>query len=88
MPHGIYPPALAARLIARSGNKWQPSNGTEGEIFIGSWCGNCQRDLNMDCPIVAATMAYSPADPEYPPEWQYGEDGQPQCTAFQLAGDE
>ncbi len=26
------------------GEQYEPSNGTEGEAFISSWCGNCERD--------------------------------------------
>jgi len=85
MPHGIYPKDLADRLIAKAGQPFQPSNGTEGEIFIVSWCGECEHDVNMDCPIIAASMAYQPGDVGYPKEWIYGEDGQPKCTAHSSA---
>ena len=86
MPHGIYPPEDAAEFFAPlAGKKFRPSNGTEGEIFIDSWCGECARDKNQGCPIVAATFAFDVDEPEYPQEWQYGEDGQPKCTAFEPA---
>lgn len=87
MPHGIYPADFAAELVARAGQKFRPSNGTEGQIFIGSWCFQCARDANHDCPIVAATFRYTVEEAEYPQEWQYGPDGQPLCTAFVHEGD-
>jgi len=63
----------------RAGEKYRPSNGTEGDLFIGAWCHQCQY---IACPIVGLTMAYSVEDDEYPEEWQYAHDGQPCCTAF------
>lgn len=72
--------------------RYQPSNGTEGESFICHWCGNCARsgapnrpdDAGhelMGCSITGMTMAFDVDDPEYPKEWVYGADG-PMCTAF------
>lgn len=83
MPHGLYMPGLAEKLKHRAGFKWRPSNGTEGEIFRESWCEKCKKDANEDCPILAATLAFSVEDEKYPMEWQYGEDGQPKCSAFE-----
>lgn len=100
MPHGIHPPELAKMHAARHGEKYQPSNGTEGEIFTDVWCRNCARDRSMRegdpieecdddelCDIIARTFAYDVDDPRYPTEWQYGHDGQPMCTAFVPAGE-
>lgn len=87
MPHGIYPADLALELVDQAGQKYRPSNGTEGEIFIGSWCFECERDKHQDCPIVAATFRHDVHEPEYPQESQYGPDGQPLCTAFVHLGD-
>lgn len=96
---GIYPDDFAKMLMDRAGQKYQPSNGTEGECFFDSWCRQCARDRSMRegddfddcdddevCGIIANTMAYNPEDEEYPKEWQYGENGQPRCTAFVPAG--
>ena len=83
MPHGIYDHEFATAMKHRAGNKWRPSNGTEGEIFIDSWCGECKRDKNQNCPILAATFAHAVTDEAYPKEWQYGDDGQPKCAAFE-----
>ena len=74
---------------------YRPSNGTEGESFIISWCGSCARDkamregVNFDecddnevCRIIGDTMAYDIDDPKYPKEWCYDNEGYPQCTAY------
>lgn len=95
----IYPKELAEMRIERAGQKYQPSNGTEGFIFMEAWCAECQRDKAMRegadfdecddderCDIIGDTMAYDVDDPEYPSEWQFGTDGQPRCTAFVEAG--
>ncbi len=79
--------------------KFRPSNGTEGELFITGWCGNCARDkscsegINIDdcaeeelCEIIGKTMRFSLDDPEYPEEWQF-KGGFPVCTAFISAGE-
>lgn len=95
----IYPDSFAKLLLERAGQKYQPSNGTEGECFFDAWCRQCARDRSMRegdnvddcddgevCKIIGDTMAFSPEDEEYPKEWQYGKDGQPCCTAFVQAG--
>jgi len=68
---------------------YQPSNGTEGDIFMGEFCCRCAcepHDLYGDhdgCPILADTMAYKITDPDYPPEWiERLSDGKHTCTAF------
>lgn len=81
----------AERLKKRAGEKYRPSNGTEGEMFMSRWCAKCERaaafreDRGDSCPIVDDVMAYDEDHESYPTEWQIGEDGQPKCTAFQLA---
>lgn len=95
----IYPADFAAITAKCAGKKYQPSNGTEGELFISGWCGECARDKaaregepleecddNEVCDIIGRTFAHDVNDPEYPVEWQYGKDGQPCCTAFVPAG--
>ncbi len=69
---------------------YRPSTGTEGACFIERWCFNCKHDqpyrdgdFGDSCPIVANSFVYDVEDPNYPPEWQYGADGIPICTAFQ-----
>lgn len=101
MNQAIYPESLAAAYVSQAGEKYRPSNGTEGECFFASWCRQCQRDkalregVDFDecddderCDIVARTCAFDVEDAGYPAEWQYGKDGQPCCMAFIPAGDE
>ena len=78
---------------------YRPSNGTEGAIFMASFCNRCSRDdafqkgEGSSCPIVAATLTFNDDDPRYPPEWVRDiEDGEwpgtARCTAFEpLSGD-
>lgn len=95
----IYPASFAEITKAHAGEKYRPSNGTEGEIFMQAWCAECQRDKSMRegapleecddnerCDIIADTFAYAVDHPKYPAAWQYGADGQPRCTAFVEAG--
>lgn len=69
--------------------KYRPANGTEGMAFMERWCDVCKRDEAFrngegdSCPIVANTLVYDVGDSQYPTEWRYGEDGRPQCTAFE-----
>jgi len=66
---------------------YRPSNGTEGDCFMGAFCDQCVRNTWDDetrtggCDILMRTMAYDVDDPEYPREWNYGPHG-PSCTAF------
>lgn len=71
-----------------------PSNGSEGDGFMESWCAHCARDKPWSegkdfdlcdesevCRILGDSFL-GPVD-----EWVYGDDGTPQCTAFVRAGD-
>lgn len=94
----IYPDDFAAMLVHRAGEKYRPSNGTEGDFFFAGWCTKCARDKHLRedtafedtfeggdddlCEILGRTFVYNVEDSEYPKEWQYGKDGQPCCTAF------
>ena len=84
----LYQDELAERLKARCGQPYQPSNGFEGDLFMGRWCARCTLDTLDDdsgdggCDIMGWAMATSPGEPGYPAEWQYADDGQPICTAF------
>lgn len=90
----IYPDDLAAACAKKAGQKYQPSNGTEGWCFIEAWCADCAREaafradpaLGEGCAILATTMALRVDDEDYPAEWQFGPDGQPRCTAFTVEG--
>lgn len=65
---------------------YQPSNATDGDIFMSRFCYRCSkmphdRDAKNQCFIVLSTMAWSVDDPEYPKQWRYIDD-KPVCTAF------
>lgn len=90
----IYPQGLADMTKARAGEQWEPSNGTEGELFMNAWCCNCARDRAMregcdfddcdddeKCEIIGASFRGEAV------EWQYDKHGQPCCTAFVPAGE-
>jgi hypothetical protein len=67
--------------------KYQPSNGTEGMMFMEQFCDHCLNqhpDPNSpkQCMIICRTMCFSPKDKEYPEEWTYDSQDQPVCTAF------
>jgi hypothetical protein len=79
---GLYPNEFAELMKPRAGEKYRPSNGTEGEIFLEWFCARCTKGETA-CPILGATFMLAVEDPLYPPEWTYGEDGQPKCTAFE-----
>ena len=86
----IFPADLADRMKDCAGHRYRPSNGSEGEIFMGVWCERCTKDAAhrkdpdnaAGCPIIVNAFAYNEDDERYPSEWQYGSDGQPICTAF------
>lgn len=99
MTHPIYPASFAAMLTHLAGEKYRPSNGTEGQLFLDAFCRRCQRDAAMRtganvedcddeqrCEIIGLTMIHDADEPEYPTAWQYGKDGQPCCTQFIEAG--
>jgi len=89
----LYTDEMAERLKARAGEKYRPSNGSEGMMFMERWCAKCQRDAAYragtgdSCPIVCNSLIHSIDEEGYPAEWQYGDDGQPRCSAFELAKD-
>lgn len=100
MNQAIYPHDFAAMLVKRAGEKYRPSNGTEGQLFLDAFCRRCQRDGamragepveecddNQRCDLIGLTMIHDIEARKYPSEWQYGKDGQPCCTAFIPAGD-
>lgn len=69
------------------GEKYRPSNGTEGEAFTSTYCMNCFHcDPNPEgekqCEIMMRTFLYYTNDPEYPKEWIYDENNNPICTAW------
>lgn len=77
-----------AIMISHLPQKYRPSNGTEGLLFMESFCFRCRKD-NFDmstgaggCQILADSLCFDIDDPNYPREWVYI-DGEPTCTAFE-----
>lgn len=70
--------------------KYRPSNGDEGLWFVDKFCCNCihgkyEHTGNMvdkPCELLTASFMCDIADPMFPKEWVYAEDGKPTCTAF------
>lgn len=96
----FFPDALAEAKKANVGQKYQPSNGTEGDRFFENWCYQCARDKAMNsgtdydecgdneiCDRIARSFAYNVDEPEYPAEWQIDKNGQPCCTAYVPVGE-
>lgn len=70
---------------------YQPSNGTDGEMFMAEFCYRCKKDAaagacdGEGCNILIRTMINGVTDPDYPTEWVQADDGTNQrCTAFEL----
>lgn len=82
-------PIYAGDWSKSAGKPYRPSNGTEGDMFIGMWCRGCERDRAFreergdSCPIVAMTFCVNTDDPDYPKEWRYDAVGVPECTAWE-----
>jgi hypothetical protein len=65
-------------------------------MFEEHWCDRCERDRAFrevwragripdaedGCPILANAVCFDIGDPDYPPQWRYGADGEPECTGF------
>lgn len=74
--------------MSKQGLKYQPSNGTEGMMFIERFCDQCRHHDPTEqetetCEILGKTMCHSPSDPEYPSEWTYDKEDRPTCTKFE-----
>lgn len=66
------------------GEKYCPSNGTEGEGFMENHCYQCLHDNGKDkiCEILMASMSFFKIDPKFPKEWTYDDSGRPTCTEY------
>ena len=70
--------------------KYQPSNGTEGSIFMAKHCEQCihekfihtAKDGDKQCDIATRSMIHNINDDEYPEEWTFDRLNQPICTKF------
>ena len=68
------------------GDKYQPSNGSEGSAFESMFCNKCTKEDELHqifCDVHTAALILMPDEPDYPKEWVYAEDGYPTCTAFE-----
>lgn len=63
--------------------KYRPANAEEGEDFIMQWCERCEKWDDGGCPIFIATQFITEEEPNYPSEWRYGKDDEPECSAYQ-----
>lgn len=64
--------------------KYRPSNGSEGDWFIHTYCYNCIHEnpaIRRSCGILTRTFIHNTNEPEYPKEWIYDEHNEPKCTA-------
>lgn len=95
MPHGLFPPELATLHVESAGRQWTPSNNTEGQHFIESWCRQCwwnNHNLHEDVPfdeidpLEGICQIFDASFRGEAWEWQIGADGQPRCTAYVPAG--
>lgn len=90
MPEGATDPREPIEREEGEPKPYRPSNGTEGECFMGRWCAHCVLDAygsaedehelsdGPTCDVLGNALAGFQPD-----EWIYGRDGQPRCTAFQ-----
>lgn len=80
------------------GEPYRPCNGSEGEYFHAMWCEECERDKSMNGTVYregreetdddwCEILGRSFRSDEPLPEWVYGKNGQPCCTAFAPLGD-
>ena len=75
--------------MGQPGDKYRPSNGTEGCSFEEHFCHHCihekwvhtQKDGDKQCDILNRAFLHDLKDPEYPEEWTYDATGHPTCTA-------
>lgn len=76
--------------MGKPGDKYRPSNGTEGMFFTEHFCAHCihekwthtQKDGDKQCDILSNSMLYDRDDSKYPEEWTYDDKGKPTCTAW------
>ena len=63
---------------------YRPSNGQEGSAFMAIFCERCAKDDGeWGCPIANRAISLNIDHGNYPTEWQYCDDGEPTCAAFE-----
>ena len=68
-------------------DKYRPSNGTEGEMFMSQFCYNCVKypinpNAKHQCKILCNMMVFNINEKEYPKQMIYDDSGKPTCTAY------
>ena len=80
----IETPKVLYKHKEQAGNPFQPSNGTEGMMFMDAFCCNCKHGMpDGFCEITLLSMGYSITDKEYPKEMIFNEEGWPVCTKYE-----
>ena len=70
---------------------YRPSNGTEGDMFMRTFCHRCEKDREWrehernSCLILGNAFAFNIGEEGFPAEWVYDDEGEPSCTAFELS---
>jgi|GEM_PF-2566466 len=83
-PQGIKPKVLYC-FPDSAGKKFMPSNGTEGMIFMDSFCSVCinekflhtNNDSDLKCEILSKSMLEDDVE-----EWIFSDEGWPVCTKW------
>lgn len=63
------------------GEQWKPSNGTVGYSFVADVCGDCERDREEDCDILARSFRGEAI------EWRYTDEDGCFCMAYAPLGE-
>lgn len=80
---------MPVKIVALANKPYRPSNGTEGEIFMGAYCEKCAKQSEDNpCPIAGAAFFNDIDADDYPEEWTHDAEGWPTCTAFELPSSE
>ena len=72
------------QFVEEAGKPFQPSNGTEGEMFMSVFCERCSRECVAGtwCRIMGLALGFSVGDKDYPVQWKFDDLGWPLCTAW------
>lgn len=77
----LFPEALAELKQVAAGQPYRPGNGTEGDIFTATWCGQCAKsydeEFGIRCPIYLQSLV------GHVDQWIIDSRGQPKCTEFE-----
>lgn len=68
--------------------KYKPDTEAKAFGFLATWCDKCARDKDFrqsgkdGCEILIKVMATPVDNQDYPVQWHYDVDGNPECSAF------